>query len=44
MTTRDVLEYLLELREQTEQMQEKIDVLFKKIYAEHLRKKSEVEE
>ena len=44
MTTRDILEQLLELHEEVQKMDEMIRLMFNRVYADHLKKQSEEEE
>lgn len=43
MTVRDELEIILEALEQVKQTEEKLTYLFNKVYADHLKKRIEVE-
>ena len=42
MTTRDTLEQLLELYDEVQKLEEMIVMMFNRVYADHLKKKSEV--
>ena len=44
MTTRDTLEQLLELYDEVQKLEEMIRQMFNRVYADHLKKQSEVEE
>lgn len=44
MTTRDTLEQLLEIHDELEKLQEMVKDMFNRVYADHLKKNSEVEE
>jgi hypothetical protein len=44
MTTRDILEVILEALEENKKIEEKLVYLFNRVYADRLKKHSEVEE
>lgn len=44
MTTRDTLEQLLELYDEVQKLEEMVKDMFNRVYADHLKKKSEVEQ
>lgn len=44
MTTRDTLEQLLELYDEVQKLEEMIVMMFNRVYADHLKKNSEVTE
>lgn len=44
MTTRDTLEQLLEIHDELEKLQEMVKDMFNRVYADHLKKHSEVEQ